>query len=514
MGLKNICMLLVAAAAIASAQPGIAQNGVANAASQIPPTLAGGSIARGALFTIRGVRLAATAPTSVVLRHDRSEVPVTVLKAEPRRIEALMPPQTPTGPGALIVTLNGLASRPFPVEIAASNPGIFSQNQEGWGPGQIENLGPAASLNTFTNPAHPGQRVRIATTGMGDLHQPVVVIGNRRVTGVVARSDRKGEERITVEIPADAPLSCWVPLYLLAAPGRASNVVTIAISRSAKCDPGPVPMDADRNLAIIALSRSRLKADGSDQVIDNGKIVVKRAGQRVALARNDLVPPPGTCTAATGSYQGDDLTVSLSTLGLPRGEGLDAGASLTLSAGGQTRSLEAAPGRPGSYQAKIGMSGVDLRRQPLALILNPGQILVSAPGGVDVGPFSTSLSIAPPFIWTNRDQLAAIDRNNGVTLRWEKTPPGQRMLILARNVDLITTAVGTCLCAVPPGAGQFSIPAELLANIPASIPARGERFDKLAIGSLAVKPLSFHTKGLDKGFVFVLYDISRTVDYR
>ena len=58
-------ILCAALRLVANAQPpAIAQNGVVNSASQIPSALPLSSIARGAKFTIYGVRLAAKTPVS------------------------------------------------------------------------------------------------------------------------------------------------------------------------------------------------------------------------------------------------------------------------------------------------------------------------------------------------------------------------------------------------------------------------------------------------------------------
>src|SRR5579883_1649544 len=109
MGLKRIAMLSILAAAL-HAQPGIGQNGVVNAASRIPPSLPGGSIGRGAVFLIDGVRLGSAGHTSVAIVNGGRSVPVTVMESLPRRIRALMPADAPIGKSSLIVTVDQKAS--------------------------------------------------------------------------------------------------------------------------------------------------------------------------------------------------------------------------------------------------------------------------------------------------------------------------------------------------------------------------------------------------------------------
>src|SRR5205807_273925 len=111
----------LAAASTISAQPGIGQNGVVNAASQIAPTLAGGAIARGALFNIYGVLFGTPDNTTVTISTGGATVPVKILSIRPSKIDAFMPASAPLGHSSLIVTVNGKAGKPFPIEVAAFN---------------------------------------------------------------------------------------------------------------------------------------------------------------------------------------------------------------------------------------------------------------------------------------------------------------------------------------------------------------------------------------------------------
>jgi uncharacterized protein (TIGR03437 family) len=519
------------------AQPGIGQNGVVNSASQIAPTLAGGAIARGALFTVSGVRLGSSATrTTMTITRETASLSVAIVSLQPRKIEALMPMNAALGPADLVVTVDGRPSRPFRIEVAAFNPGIFSRNLEGWGPGRIDNLEASGtrSDNSITNPAHPGQRVSLATTGMGGTREATIMLGDRLVKGQTAKGVRDGEERVTFQIPPETPVGCWVPVYVQAAPLRASNVVTMSIQKgtiekaTGHCDPGPVPLWTKQNLILVALSRSRLKAmraGAPDGARDEAIVTVRTGGEEPLLSHNDL-PPVGTCIASTSSYQTDEhLALSVGEIAVPNQRGL--------SAGGQIRLIRQKPGQPeearreigdawgdqGNYRARLGYGGLMLRPGFPGLFLEPGDYRLESSGGTDVGPFNIAMSFPAPFQWTDRDQISTIDRSRGVTVHWAN-PPGtdtrdQLMVIFARNVDRISTAIGMCICNARASAGQFTIPAALLANVPASIEARGERYDKLVVASLSTKPIkSVQTKGLDSGIVFATYDNGRVVDYR
>jgi uncharacterized protein (TIGR03437 family) len=494
-------------------QPGIGQNGVVNTASQIPPTLPGGAIARGALFTIHGVRLTSPKAGATV---TLSGFPLKIISQSPRKLEALMATSAPLGKGALVVTVDGMVSKPFPMEVAAFNPGIFTANGAGWGPALIDG-------KSQEKPARPGQKVSLLTTGIGGANEVSVVVGNRTGKGVAVRGSRAGEDRIIFQIPPDAPSGCWVPLYLLAAPNRASNVATISIRRdSGRCDPGPVRLWSEQRTIGVALSRTRLKASKAgqpDSVSDEASIAVRTPMKERTPNLHDLLPPPGTCITSSGSFQADtDLSLSLSATTVPEGSGLDAGTVLTLVRGAagwsDARDVVEVFHVRGKYREHLGLGGGDVRRGIPDLFLEPGVYRLEGDGGKDVGPIKVTFSVPAPFEWIDGNDISVITRSKGVTVHW-KNAGDQLMMIAARGLDPVTTASGMCLCTARAAAGQFTIPAAFLNNFPVSVDAPGRRFDELILGSLTVKPpTKLEARGLDSGAVFSVYNIRRMVHYR
>jgi len=205
-----------------------------------------------------------------------------------------MPETAPVGPATLVVTSAGSASKPFSIEIADSNPGIFSQNKNGWGPGEIDNFDSLTkrTLNSPANPATPGQKVAMKITGLGKGTAAIVVVGNRTVNAGLARAmPQSGEQEISFAIPQDAPLGCYVPVYLQASPTRASNVVTMSIrSGSAKCDPGPIPTLDAKRIAMIAISRTNMFQHSGNT--DKGEVRATFAVRDQSLSPLLLLPPP------------------------------------------------------------------------------------------------------------------------------------------------------------------------------------------------------------------------------
>ena len=88
------------------------------------------------------------------------------------------------------------------------------------------------------------------------------------------------------------------------------------------------------------------------------------------------------------------------------------------------------------------------------------------------------------------------------------------MIIVARNVDQLTTAIGMCLCVPAASATQFEIPPSLLANVPVSRDLPGAPFDELMVGAVPSKAVPFGASGLQGGFVVTVYADGRIVAYR
>jgi uncharacterized protein (TIGR03437 family) len=71
-----------------------------------------------------------------------------------------------------VIVLNGAASsQPQTVLVGAAQPGVFTQNQSGAGPGAIlgQRVGGVAALNTAANPASVGDYLSIYCTGLGTV---------------------------------------------------------------------------------------------------------------------------------------------------------------------------------------------------------------------------------------------------------------------------------------------------------------------------------------------------------
>jgi len=499
--------------------PGIGQNGVFNAASHIAPSLAGGPLAPGALVTIEGVRLGSSKQsTSAALLKDGVRIPLETIAVRSAQLDVLIPASAPIGQASLVVTVNGETSNPFSVELASSNPGIFSRNGLGWGAGRVENRD---SPNSAANPARPGQIARLHVTGLGNATHTAVIVGNQSVRGEIARpTAQPGEQEISFRIPAGVSQGCNVPVSLRITPLRVSNVVTMAIrAGNGACEPGPIPpVTFNQRVAIVILSRTRIKSrsGGVDPIYDEALGAFVALNEESKPSPLMLLPPAGTCTAYTSSFQSTTVmpnSFSSAFIAELGGIGLDAGPNLAVGPDTMPRN----PNAPGFY-TRLGNN--DRHSGPrtariLLPFLDPGEYMLQGTGGKDVGPFAIRLPGPQPFEWTDRDRTNTVTRSQGLSVHWKGVAVNRLVVILATNVDQISTAIGTALCTARADAGQFAIPASMLANLPPSKNIPGIPYDRVMVASLPAKTASpITTGGLNGGAVFSVFADSRIVEFK
>lgn len=475
--------ILLGVTTAAWGQPAIGQNGVLNAASRIPPALAGGALARGALVEVRGVRFGdAAAAVRAVITTPRGAVEVPALGIEGRRLRFVLPDALLEGAAWLRVKVSGETSEPVAIRVAASNPGVFSRNGLGWGPGRIENLaaGGARRENSLRQPARRGQDLAVRITGLGTQRSVAVRIGGERVTAGPPRNVAPGETEIVVRVPERAPEGCFVPLWLEAAPGRASNVVTVAIQDSGGCRAAIPPFDVAR-LGVAVVARTH-----GDAVRDEALAAFAAKNAEPVFAPILLLPPAGACTSYTGSFQSGAIvpqSISSSLIADLGGEGLDAGPQLEIRRGEDRRALPRVPGAAGLYRRKLG------------IFLQPGDFEIAAPGGGGVGAFRWTMQPAPRVEWTNVAAAAVVDRSRDLELRWK---PGSGIAVaLAMNVDQESTASAMTFCVADAARGSLTIPRALLANVPASGDLPGIPYDQVFLASLRAESRS-GVAGLDR----------------
>jgi hypothetical protein len=218
--------------------------------------------------------------------------------------------------------------------------------------------------------------------------------------------------------------------------------------------------------------------------------------------------PVGSCTSSNKATDlGSVLGTSGTGLDSTTKTTLDAGAALTISGPGSTAKLEHFDPNSGSgpYAGVVGGS-MPMDGTPTGpLIFNSGTFTISGPGGKDVGAFSTSITLGTPLTWTNQAQITSITRGTPFTLTWTGGDPSQTVLIMGGSSNQKTKESGGFFCMAPISAGSFTIPANVLNDMPATGSTIGtsDTMGMLMIGALPMSsPQKFTAPGLDSGMVF------------
>jgi hypothetical protein len=135
------------------------------------------------------------------------------------------------------------------------------------------------------------------------------------------------------------------------------------------------------------------------------------------------------------------------------GTGLNAGDSITVT--GPAGALSAPNTSSGGYF---------MTKSPATL--GQGTYTFASTGGSDVGPFTTSLTMAAPPIWTNMSAYTGpvISTGGPLTFTWT----GANGYVTVRVASANSTYDSVVRCNVTGGAGTFTIPAFLMRALYAS----------------------------------------------
>ncbi len=494
--------VLLCAVAATLAQPIVFVNGMVNAASNVQAGLPNGDVAQGSIFSIYGYNMgpasavSATAfplPTSAGLGGVTVQVEdsagvsryAVLLFAGGQQINAILPSASAPGQASLTVTYNGRTSDPKTFNVVPSTVGLFTGSGAGTGPALVQQYhNGVPALNDISNSAIPGDSAVLWGTGLGpvtgdETQQPLapvplaaraeVWVGDQQVppdnVAFQGRSTFAGVDQINFTIPNIA--GCYVPVFVKVG-NIVSNTVSMSIGASGGMCSDPLNSFTGMNLqtnglkqASVTLSRSTTKEPGLADYIADFASGEFQSYTWTQLAANQGLPVYGTCTVSTFfGTQGSVVDPVTPTY-------LDAG-TLTLvgPAGGP---LQIPSTSKGVYSDQIGNSGF-LGIVPPSLYLTSGDYTLSATGGADVGPFTSTLTLPAPFAWTNRDAIASVSRANGVTVNWT----GGSGYVTINGSSATAQSVGASFsCLAPASADTFTVPPGVLLALPASATAVG-----------------------------------------
>jgi len=538
--------------------PAVQQNGVVNAASEMPAEFSGGSIAPGSLLRIHAWRLGLTqmvrapgyplpetlAGLRVEIRQGDRTAAAAFVSAGANEIEAILPSTVPVGDAELVIVREGSRSEPFHFRVVPASFGAFYAPGPRRGQGLIRN-GAGADDGVWNDPDHsaePGELVSLLGTGLGatpgsDTAPPQrlpvavsslqVTVGGvpvRRVVYAGRSGTKSGMDELVFEVPRNAPEGCHVPVQVRSE-SAASNFVSLAVRKAGgRCsDPGDWIRSASeqvRTAAVIVLNHTDLvlrMADGSSARFRVDTSFAKFVANPPVHGSTDRwlsFPPPGTCTAQERFTHLRAMMTTLSPLDLIEGTPLDAGEQLTFRGAGGTRRIGKPQGSEKTYGGVLGGNSPVPSANNLPLFLRPGDYAISGEGA-DTGPFTATVHALRSIRWKDRDAIASVDRSKGVTVHWAAARPDDFVLIAAVNTDNETGALGRALCVAPAQQGSFTIPAAALTNLPPTIPGPGLPLNTLWVLEVpGHSPPPFRSQRLDRGLAFYVSASGRTVSFR
>ncbi|MGJ5818728.1 hypothetical protein [Paludibaculum fermentans] len=222
-----------------------------------------------------------------------------------------------------------------------------------------------------------------------------------------------------------------------------------------------------------------------------------------------LNPTPGSCVV----YNVATLTNPYPNL---TSVGLDAGPQVT---------SNGPNGNQSALRQSIQVSGFTYNAANVPnTYLAPGRYTLTGPGGADVGGFSGALDIVQDLVVTNNpDDFKVLDRNGGITVRWTGGEPSTVLTISGSSYTInqqTSSAEGSAfVCIENTSAGQFTVPASILSQLPASGVIGAGGFNFITRGTFSVtasgKGSRFSTpSGLDILTVFNFWSWSFTPQYK
>jgi uncharacterized protein (TIGR03437 family) len=551
--LRSLLYLLVCASGLAQAQPFISPKGVLNAGSYASPGLPGGSIARGSVFSIFGLRLgpdtgvqassfplgATLAGVSIKVTQGNTSVDALPVYVAFTQINAIMPSNAPLGMVSVQVTYNNAKGNPAPVQVVNSSVGIYAINSGGFGPGVLQNFiaSDQQPINAPAVSATPGQAIILWGTGLGpvsadnvaptpgDLPTTVeIYVGGKLAPKLYSGRSPccSGTDQIVFQVPADAPLGCYVPVYIrtggTSTGATTSNVVTMAISQSGSAcsDAAPISQALRQGgkfgVAAFARMNAKIYGDAPTEYSSDVALVSMRQERANPFAFNPLLtlPPAGTCTAynVAGDVLGGADLAGIA----PTGPLLDYGTTLSLTGPRGSRPI---PRFTGSGISLVGLGGIVPNVPKLNRpMLDAGNYILTGSGGPDVGSFRADFGVPAGLTWTNRDQIQTIDRTQPLTLNWSNAPSNNTVFVWGASVDRSTNASAVFECIAQPGSSSLTVPAQILASLPASRASLQQSRGTLHVGNFPTSLQAFTAPGLDAGITLPIFMTGRRVTFK
>ncbi len=421
------------------------------------------------------------------------------------QLAAVLPSTAAVGNYDLRVINGAATSAAFRTAVQARKPGIVTAAGDGSGPAQatlngeliLQRTSNVGKIGDFdTRPARPGERVDLWGTGLGPdvasdtggtsgnqtaAAQIVVLVDGTSVTPLYAgrSSGFPGLDQIVFNLPANVALTCALSIQVRAG-GVLSNPVTIATSTGESCpappsgggggSPNLTSAEIDTFVARgfytsggVSLFKSTTYSAAGAVTRTNSisGLFTRTSGADLGrMLRNQLPPGFPIPTITPGNCLVYNSTQLVDPYPLITRSNLDVGAQLTASGPNGTQSV---PRRTNQVAGPTYGTANDF---PNTYVV-PGRYTLSGPGGTQVGAFSGTLDVVQDFVLTNPTNfVTTINRSVPLTVSWSGGDPSTTLTIQGVTFAGVVTTAFLCIESV--GAGQFTVPASILSQIPAT----------------------------------------------
>ncbi len=399
------------------------------------------------------------AGTSINVTVNGSTLSCPMIYTSDSQLAAILPSAIPTGTGTLVVSYNG-DSDAGPITVVTTSPGIFTVNQQGSGPGVIQDG--SGNANALDSAFTTGQTVVVWATGLGPIsgsdadvpptgNLPGVTVtasvGGQPANVVYAgRSQDAGLDQINITLPAGVT-GCFVPVYLVATPAEGtavtSNFVTVSIAPSGT-------FCVDSNFPDIFIGNGYLNG-----LVSLTRLVTISGTSDTGTASFAQYAPDGSnfVDVTNGSCNVSEYNGGVTP---PLPKILDAGPVLNVEGPTGTRQMAKSP---------TGLYGATFATSP-PLYLNPGGYTIdNGNGGPDVGDFQLSLNAPPAFTWSNESSITTVDRSQPLRITWTGGDPNGQVQVSGRSyADSSAYVLFTCYAR--DSDQQLTVPATILSLLP------------------------------------------------
>jgi uncharacterized protein (TIGR03437 family) len=384
----------------------------------------------------------------------------------PTQFTALVPSDAPLGPAEVLAVTTSGKSFSTTTWIAASGFGIFTKAAAGYDAAVAQVWSDTPRTVGLTTPAQPGDWVTLWGTGLGSTASTVSV----DVAGIIVApaysgpSGIPGVDQVNFQFPAGVPDDCYIPIAVKVG-GRASNSPSIATASAPGACHHRLGLSSDALATLdqggqVPLSQSWVHSD-----------VIPNPGTPVAYKRFDTVSLDFITYDAVGvqvvtgllsnRVPGCQLNLEGGAIGaiVIDAPPFDAGTPVVTGPGGVRIPMD---GTLGHYSTTPPDTSYPLDSLPPSSFA-PGDWAVEVPGGKNVAAFHVALRIPPALRWINRGTVSPVSRASDLTLQWDPTGYSDREWMQGS----VGVGAGSVTCQAPAAAGSVTVPASLIAQLPA-----------------------------------------------